>query len=133
MLMEKIKNFSVAILMAFVSVCFLACSKSSDDPVDVASVVGSWVCIASTDSWDGGSTTGYMVDEVLTVKSDGTYQSTSSSMGLSGTWTLTGNSFSAKSSSGRIFNASVSVSSTTLQMNGSTNDGYKFNYTFKKK
>lgn len=130
--MKNLHLWRILVLMTCV-VIFQSCgSNDEDDLVDLSSVIGLWVCTASTDSWEGGTTTDYMVDQMLMVNADGTYYSTSKDMGYEGKWRIAGNSFSATSNSGRIFNAIVTVNSTTLKMKGSTNDGYSFNYTFKR-
>ena len=122
--------------------CGLAACSSSDDenggqPVDLSKTVGTWVCTSSQDWWDtengSGSATDAMKGVTLTIGSDGTYKSSSSSFGLSGQWSVSGSSFSAKSSSGRTMSGSVAVGSNSMRLTGSTTDGYTFDYSFERK
>ena len=134
--MKSLRIFGIALLTVLMGVAISACSKSDDNngdpPTDLSSVIGRWKCTSSTDSWDGGSKTDYMINVILTVKEDGKYESTSKDMGLKGTWNLSYNRLTVISDKNRIFTATVSVNSTTLILKGTTNDGYAFNYTFTK-
>lgn len=129
--MKKLHLCRIVVLMTC-AVIFQSCgSNDEDELVDLSSVVGLWICTASTDTWEGGKATDSMIDQMLMVNADGTYYSSSETMGYEGKWRIAGNSLSA-TSSGRIFNAIVTVNSTTLKMKGSTTDGYSFNYTFRR-
>lgn len=134
--MKSLSYFGITLLTVLMSVAISGCSKSDDNngdpPIDLSSVIGRWKCTSSTDSWDGGSKTGYMINVILTIKEDGRYESTSKDMGLKGTWNLSNNTLTAISDKNRVFTATVSVNSTTLIIKGTTNDGYVFDYTFTK-
>ena len=111
---------------------FTSCSSDDDDAtIDIANAIGNWKCTASHDSWNGGYVDDYMLDEYLQINNDGTYVSTSSSMGK-GTYIISGNKMIAESDYGRTYTATVSLKDDTLIINGRTNDGYKFKYTFKR-
>lgn len=119
-------------IVSMLSVGLVSCGSDSDnekESIDVDNVIGIWICTASHDSWDGGSEEGYMVNKYLIVNSDGTYESSSKSMG-NGSYVISGNKLTAKTTSGRTITATVSINGNTLILNGSTDDGYKFNYTF---
>ena len=127
-------------LLAALMCGFAACGgddDNSNEPVDVVKMVGTWVCTASQDWWEteksSGSATDAMKGVELTLNSDGTYKSSSSRFGLSGQWSVSGSSFSAKSSSGRTMSGSVAVGSNSMRLTGSTTDGYSFDYSFERK
>lgn len=104
---------------------------SESENLDITKIVGSWQCTASIDKSGGKTYTDYMKNQVLTVNLDGTYSSTSKEMG-NGTYTIQGNTFTAKSSSGRTFTATVTLDGDTMIMDGKTSDGITFKYTLKR-
>ena len=134
------KRMFLMAMMALVMCGLAACSSSDDEnggqPVDLSKTVGTWVCTSSQDWWEtekgSGSATDAMKGVTLTIGSDGTYKSSSSSFGLSGLWSVSGSSFSAKSSSGRVISGTLSVSGSSMRLRGSTADGYSFDYSFEK-
>ena len=134
------KNVFLVLMSVLVCAGFVACGSDDDnsnEPVDVVKMVGTWVCTASQDWWEteksSGSATDAMKGVELTLNSDGTYKSSSSRFGLSGQWSVSGSSFSAKSSSGRTMSGSVTVSGSSMRLTGSTTDGYTFDYSFERK
>lgn len=72
-----------------------------------------------------------MVDKTITIKEDGKFTSTSSSIG-NGTWVLNGNQITATNTSGDIFGITLVVSGNTMKWNGTSSQGVSFNYTWKK-
>lgn len=134
------KKMFLMAMMAVVMCGLAACSSNDDEnggqPVDLSKTVGTWVCTSSQDWWDtengSGSATDAMKGVKLTIGSDGTYKSSSSSFGLKGQWSVSGSSFSAKSSSGRVIGGTVSVGGSSMRLKGSTADGYSFDYSFEK-
>ena len=133
------KNVFLVLMSVLVCAGFAACGgddDNSNEPVDVVKMVGTWVCTASQDWWvtdrGSGEASGAMVGVELTINSDGTYKSSSSRFGLSGQWSVSGSSFSAKSSSGRVMTGTVTVSGSSMRLKGSTADGYQFDYSFEK-
>ena len=134
------KNVFLVLMSVLVCAGFVACGSDDDnsnEPVDLSKTVGTWVCTASYDWWTtdrgSGEVSGAMVGVELTLNSDGTYKSSSSRFGLSGQWSVSGSSFSAKSSSGRTMSGSVAVGSNSMRLTGSTTDGYSFDYSFERK
>lgn len=132
------KKVFLCLALALLTMPFVACGGDDDDDVTVvenlSQVVGTWVCTASKDVWNtergSGNADGVMVGETLTIKQDGTYESSSYDFGRSGKWTVQGGTFSAQSSAGRVMSGSISVSGNTLHIKGSTTDGYQFDYSF---
>lgn len=95
--------------------------------------IGTWKCTQSTDTWqNGNSYTGLMVGKEITIKNDGTYTSTSSDFGTSGSYTISGNKIIAKSISGSMFDITVTFSGDNMTWNGVTNNGITFKYVFQK-
>ena len=135
--MKKLHFWSMLVVTMMASVCVALTSCGSDDDKDDNSpaanldLTGTWMCTGSIDSWDGGSKTDLMVGKILVVQSDNTYTSTSSDMG-NGAYTLVGNKLTAISTSGKVITATVSLSGNKLEMEGTTNDGVRFIYTFKR-
>ena len=133
------KNVFLVLMSVLVCAGFAACGgdDNNDQSVDLSKMVGTWVCTASQDWWTtdkgSGDVSGAMVGVELTINSDGTYKSSSSRFGLSGKWSASGSSFSAKSSSGRTMSGSVAVGSNSMRLTGSTTDGYTFDYSFERK
>ncbi len=131
---NKIWSILVVLVVAVTAMAFTSCSSDDGDGdknINVQEVVGTWTCTASTDSKDGVSTTGYMVNKSITISEDGKFTSTSSTIG-NGTWTLNGNQISAKNTYGYTFNATLIVNGSTMVWNGTSSSGYSFNYTWKK-
>ena len=133
------KKVFLVLMSVLVCAGFAACGgdDNNDQSVDLSKMVGTWVCTASQDWWTtdkgSGDVSGAMVGVELTINSDGTYKSSSSRFGLSGQWSASGSSFSAKSSSGRTMSGSVAVGSNSMRLTGSTTDGYTFDYSFERK
>ena len=134
------KNVFLVLMSVLVCAGFAACGSDDDnsnEPVDLSKMVGTWVCTASQDWWTtdkgSGDVSGAMVGVELTINSDGTYKSSSSRFGLSGQWSVSGSSFTAKSSSGRTMSGSAAVGSNSMRLTGSTTDGYTFDYSFERK
>jgi hypothetical protein len=122
-------------LMLVVLLMPLTMSCSSDDDGAkgedlVKQAVGTWMCTKSTDSAAGQSYDGLMVGKQVTINANGTYTSTASSFGYSGTYTISGNKITAKSSSGATFVVNVSISGDTMTWNGTASNGTSFRYIF---
>ena len=70
--------------------------------------------------------------QAVTIKNDGTYTSTSSDFGTSGSYTISGNKIIANSISGSMFDITVTFSGDNMTWNGVTNNGITFKYVFQK-
>lgn len=132
---NKIWSILVMLVVAVTAMVFTSCGSDDDEggnkDINVAEVVGTWTCTASTDNVDGQSISGYMVGKSITISEDGKFSSTASSIG-NGTWVLNGNKISAKNTSGDTFKATLSVSGNTMKWNGTSSQNVSFNYTWKK-
>ena len=131
----------IYVLMLILCAGFTSCGGSDDEKgggsSDLSKMVGTWECTASHDEWStdksSGSIDGVFIGEQLTINADGTFTSTSSSFGLKGTWSVTGNSFTAKNTDGRVMSGTQKINGNSLRIQGSTTDGYSFDYSFIKK
>ena len=92
----------LSILLALISI--LACAETN-----IVDLLGTWKCISSKDVVEGEIIYDYMKGQLLTVKSDGTYTTTSEEMGR-GTYTINGNVFKAQNTKGSRFEATVTLS-----------------------
>ena len=93
------------------------------------------MCVQSTDTYRGQSVTGLLVGTEITIKADGTYTSTASSstsvMGKSGTYTINGNTITARTS-GYTFVMTVSFNGNRMTWDGTATNGVNFHYIFQK-
>ena len=132
---NKFWSILVMLVVSVTAMVFTSCSSDDDgdgsNGFNAQEVFGTWTCTASTDKMDGQTITGYMVDKTITIKEDGKFTSTSSSIG-NGTWVLDGNQITATNTSGDIFSITLVVSGNTMKWNGTSSQGVSFNYTWKK-
>ena len=117
-------------------VVMTACGGDDNDGnIDVNQAVGTWMCIQSTDTYRGQSVTGLLVGTEITIKADGTYTSTASSstsvMGKSGTYTINGNTITARTS-GYTFVMTASFNGNRMTWDGTATNGVNFHYIFQK-
>ncbi len=114
----------------------IACSskddESNDSPFNINDAIGTWMCIQSTDTYQGYSQTGLLVGAEITINNNGTYTSTSSNFGYNGTYTTNGNKITAKSVSGSTFVVTVSISGSKMIWKGTASNGVNFDYVFQK-
>ena len=112
----------------------IACSSKDDDdaPFNIDDAVGTWMCIQSTDTYQGVSHDGLLVGKEITINKNGTFTSTSSDFGYSGTYTLDGNKITAKNKSGKTAVVTVAVSGNKMTWNGTASNGVNFRYVFQK-
>ena len=121
-------------MIAILNVNMASCSddenndSSGNDLVNKA--IGTWMCTSSTDSAMGYTVEGLMVGKEVTIKSNGTYTSTSPTFGYSGTYNIKGNTITAKSSNGDTFMVNVSISGDKMTWNGTASNGTTFKYIF---
>ena len=123
------------LVVSVTAMVFTSCSSDDDGDgskgFDVQEVFGTWTCTASIDKEDGQTITGYMVGKTITIKEDGKFTSTSSSIG-NGTWLFNANQITATNTSGDTFYITLVVSGNTMKWNGTSSQGVSFNYTWKK-
>ncbi len=131
--MKKIDFWSILILL--ILPMFMACgsddNKGASGDELVRQAIGTWMCTESTDSYQGNTVKGLQVGKEITFKDDGTYTSTSSSMGYSGTYVVNGNSITAKSSAGT-FVLDAAINGNKMVLKGTASNGVSFNYVFTK-
>lgn len=132
--MKNFKYMSLSLMM--MAVVLTACGGDDNDRnIDVNQAVGTWMCIQSTDTYRGQSVTGLLVGTEITIKADGTYTSTASSstsvMGKSGTYTINGNTITARTS-GYTFVMTASFNDNRMTWDGTATNGVNFHYVFQK-
>ena len=132
---NKFWSILVMLVVSVTAMVFTSCSSDDDgdgsNGFNAQEVFGTWTCTASTDKMDGQTITGYMVGKMITIKEDGKFTSTSSSIG-NGTWVLNGNQITATNTSGDTFCITLVVSGNTMKWNGTSSQGVSFNYTWMK-
>lgn len=133
--MKKLRFLSILTLMVMAMPLLVACGDDDDNGPSgnelVSKAVGTWMCVESTDAAQGYSYDGLMVGKEVTIKADGTYTSTAPTFGYSGTYTISGNQITAKSSSGT-FVVTVSISGNRMTWSGTASNGTTFRYVFTK-
>ena len=135
--MKKLKFLNILMLVVMIVPFIASCGSDDKDSNNVPAeelakmAVGTWMCTESIDTYQGESARDLQVGKEITIKGDGTYTSTSSSMGYSGTYTTSGNSFTAKSSAGT-FVVSVTINGNKMTWNGTASNGVSFKYIFTK-
>ena len=104
----------------------------SDDVNDnlVTSAIGTWMCTQSTDTYKGYASQGLLVGAQVNIKSNGTYTSTAPTFGYSGSYTIKGNTITARSNSGDTFVVTASVSGDKMTWKGTSSTGVTFTYIF---
>lgn len=122
--------------IVFVTTFNTSCSSNSDDietPTDVSVYIGSWICTSSTDVNEktGDPLSDKLKGETITIKSDGTYTSSSSNFGKTGKYVLNGNILTVTKNDGQTLMISISYHSGSMIWEGSAN-GYRFHYEFSK-
>ena len=136
--MKILKSWSLLLLLVVALPMMTSCSKDGDDdkPINMTDAVGTWMCIESTDTYRGNTHTGLLVGTEVTIKSNGTYTSTASSsssiMGKSGTYTLSGNTITAKNTEGYTFVITASINGNKMRWKGTASNGVNFSYLFQR-
>lgn len=113
------------------SLSLLAHRDGARDTNLVNEAVGTWMCTQSTDSQAGYSFDGLMFGREVSIKRDGTFTSTAPSFGASGTYSISGNQITAKSSAGT-FVVTVTISGNKMTWNGTASNGVTFHYVFQR-
>ena len=132
--MNKIKIWSMMLLVAMTLPMMVACGSDNDGGPSgddlIKRAIGRWMCTESTDIQAGKTMTGLMVGKQISIKDDHTYTSTSSSFGYSGTYTVNGNTITAKSSKGATFVVNVKIQGDKMIWDRAANNRVSVNYTF---
>lgn len=121
-------------LVSTLSLVFSSCSKDDENekPLNVADAIGTWMCVESTDTSYGQAHSGLLVGAQITIKSDGTYTSTASSFGATGTYVVNENTITARNNSGDTFVVKVTIKDNRMVWEGTASTGVKFKYVFNK-
>lgn len=124
----------MSLLMLVSAFAVTACGNDDGDevvtPNNAQQAIGTWMCTSSKDTYQGYTSTGLLVGAQITIKSDGTYTSTASSFGTSGTYKFNGNTITAKNNQGDTFVVTVTISGNTMTWNGTSSTGISFTYVF---
>ena len=132
--MKQMKKWGIMMLVVMVMPIMVACGSDGDSGASgdglKTQAVGTWMCTQSTDSANGYSVDGLMVGKEVTIKSDGTYTSTSESFGYKGSYVVNGNKITAKSESGDTFVVTVTINGNSMTWNGTASNGTSFHYVF---
>ena len=136
--MKQMKIWSMIMLAVMMMPLFVACGSDSDgedggarDNELKTQAIGLWMCIESRDTQYGQTMNGLMVGKEIFIYANNTYRSTSSSFGYTGTYTLSGNTITAKSSSGT-FVVTVKINGDQMVWEGTASNGVTFRYVFKR-
>lgn len=133
--MKNFKYMRLSLMMMMVVMMTACGGDDNDGNIDVNQAVGTWMCVQSTDTYRGQSVTGLLVGTEITIKADGTYTSTASSstsvMGKSGTYTINGNTITARTS-GYTFVMTASFNGNRMTWDGTATNGVNFHYVFQK-
>lgn len=105
-------------------------TPSGDDLIIKAS--GTWMCTQSLDTQNGQSYQGLMVGKEIKISPNGTYTSTASTFGYSGTYTVSGNTITARSNAGGTFLITVTINGNRMTWDGTANNGVSFRYIFER-
>ena len=105
-------------------------SPSGDDLIIKAS--GTWMCTQSVDTQNGQSYQGLMVGKEIKINPNGTYSSTAATFGYSGTYTVSGNTITARSNAGGTFLITVTINGNRMTWDGTANNGVSFRYIFER-
>ena len=134
--MKQLKIWSMMMLMAMALPLMVACGgddgndDGSRDTELIKKAVGKWMCTESTDSYQGQTYSGLLVGKEIAIYANGTYTSTSSSFGHSGTYAVKGNTITAKNQAGDTFMVTVGINGDQMVWNGTSSTGVTFRYVF---
>lgn len=127
---KTIKLLSV-LMFALALPMIVACSNDESEPFDIKKAVGTWMCVKSTDTYQGMSQDGLLVGTQIKINENGTFTSTSYNFGRSGTYTYKGNQITAKSSAGT-FVVTVTIDGDKMTWRGTSSTGVSFQYVFQR-
>ena len=132
-MLMKLKDLWKLFTVAFVAMfTFAACSDDDDKASSSYSyedVKGTWKWTSSYDTNGEQVVNDYLVGKYLWIISATDYETNTNEV-KDGTYSLSGNKFIAHSTNGRIITATIKISGKNMTMEGTTNDGWTFKYTF---
>ena len=136
--MKKTISFlSMLLLIAVMLPLTASCGSDDDDSGArdgelISQAVGSWMCVESSDTYQGYTSQGLMVGKMVYINRQGTFTSNAPSFGTKGTYTVSGNTITARNTSGDTFLVTVSVSGDRMTWNGTSSTGVTFHYVFQR-
>lgn len=131
----KRKSFLRVMTIMLVSTLGLglsSCSKDDEnvEPLNIADAVGTWMCVESSDTSYGETYDGLLVGAQITINSNGTYTSTASSFGTTGSYVVNENTITARNKRGDTFVVKVTIKDNRMTWEGTASTGVKFRYLF---
>ncbi len=108
-----------------------SCEVTVTIKINAEDLYGLWECVSSLDQNDSEKYEDLIKGESLTILSSGTYYSSSSILGESGSYSVDGNTFTATTVSGDYYYAVFSIKDGFLTLTGNAN-GFDFTYVFMK-
>ena len=130
--MKQLVKWFMMLFMVIPMLCACGDDNDDDDIIDNEETVGTWKCTESTDIYAGETYDGLFVRSTITIKSDGTYTSSSYDFGIRGTYVKKGNKVTVKSIEGDTYVIDVSINGNKMTWSGTSSYGAKFYYKFKR-
>lgn len=134
-IMKQVNNLILRLVISLLIPLVSSCSnddESSSDTDLITNAIGTWMCTQSVDTQNGESFQGLMVGKEVTINSDGTYSSTAQTFGFTGTYSVSGNKITARSSNGGTFVITVTINGDRMVWEGTASYGVSFRYTFER-
>ena len=132
--MKTFKHWSILMLMMMTMPMMVACGGDDDNDntsIDINEAIGTWMCVQSSDTYEGYTSEGLMIGKRVTILRNGTYTSTAPSFGYNGTYTLNGNHITAKSNAGT-FVINANITGYRMTWTGTSSEGVSFRYIFER-
>ncbi len=133
--MNKIYSIFLILFAIIFCIFLISCGKDAeedyDENFDINKTIGEWYCVQSSDTYNGQTQFDLKVDETVKINGDGTYSSSLSNFGYSGTYTYEGNYITLKSKTGVTSTVLVSIVDDIMLWKGSYSVGKVFSYSFK--
>ena len=124
-----ISMFAVCLMTASLTACCSDDDDKASSSYSYEDVKGTWKWTSSYDTKGEQVVNDYLVGKYLWIISATDYETNTNEV-KDGTYSLSGNKFIAHSTNGRIITATIKISGKNMTMEGTTNDGWTFKYTF---
>lgn len=121
-------------VLSVASFVFSSCNKDEEESrtEEIGKAVGTWICIRSTETYQGVKQEDLAVGGKVCINMDGTYTSTIVEVGFKGTYSYDGKRIEVTKSSGESFIIEISINDRRMTWRGAYNDGTSFQYIFNK-
>ena len=126
------KLFFILLALSAITFVVTSCSDDDDNDLNLDKIVGKWMCVKSTDTYQGTTVEGLLVGAQVVINANGTYSSTAESFGKTGTYVYNGETFTAKNTNGETFIIKAMVHNNDMNWEGTSSTGVSFNYSFKR-